>query len=141
MSHIRNCIERIPSWTFTVLALCAIVYLTIVPRPLPPMEIMKFPHVDKVVHALMFGGLVGAMLLDYTRQGGVRTIRFTLLSVVLSTCFGGVIELLQSCMSMGRSGDWYDFMADAGGAIVFAGLAPLFRTIFRHTKNEQSNDE
>ena len=120
-----------PPWIFTVAVIIAILDLTLVPRPLPPMKILLFPHADKVIHALMFGAVVVAMILDYVRKGGTRLLRFTLFSLATSVAIGGIIELLQSCMGMGRSGDWYDFMADAAGAVLCAFSAPLIAKFFK----------
>ncbi len=131
MRSLRKIIEVLPPWVFTAAVLLAILYLTLVPRPLPPMKILMFPHSDKVVHALMFGAVVVAMILDYVRKGGTHLLRFTLFSLATSVAIGGIIELLQSCMGMGRSGDWYDFMADAAGAALCAFSAPLIARFFK----------
>ena len=120
-----------PPWIFTVAVIIAILYLTLVPRPLPPMKILLFPHADKVIHALRFGAVVVAMILDYVRKSGTRLLRFTLFSLATSVAIGGIIELLQSSMGMGRSGDWYDFMADAAGAVLCAFSAPLIAKFFK----------
>lgn len=78
----------------------------------------------------MFGAVVIAMVIDYARKGGKQILRFTILSACISISFGGIVELLQANMGMGRSGDWYDLLADAGGALICAGIAPFIARIF-----------
>jgi hypothetical protein len=45
---------------------------------------------------------------------------------VASSLFGGVIELLQDAMGLGRGGDVWDFCADTVGALFFAAISPWF---------------
>lgn len=125
MASLTGFLRKLPAWIFTGAVTLGILYLTLVPRPLPPMKLPLFPHFDKVAHALMFGLMVLAMLFDYSRKGGTAMLRFAILSVVVSVSFGSLIEVLQSGMGLGRSGDWYDLLADAGGALIFSAFAPV----------------
>jgi hypothetical protein len=119
---------------FTAVVVIAILWLTLAPHPLPDTDVPMFENADKVVHALMFGGLVFAMVLDrelYNHQVYEQTgvlpkkhARVMVLFVVASVLFGGLIELLQAWMDLGRGCDFYDFIADAIGAVVFALISP-----------------
>ena len=40
----------LPPCIFSVVCIIAVLYLTLVPRPLPDMDIPLFPGADKVVH-------------------------------------------------------------------------------------------
>lgn len=111
-----------------------ILWLTLIPHPLPADTPELFPGADKVVHALMFGGLVLTLVIDrelwcqrsYEDKGRLpRRCRyepwgFALIAIVI----GGAIELLQGWMGLGRGCDVYDFVADIAGALIFALLAP-----------------
>ncbi|MDE7114969.1 MAG: VanZ family protein, partial [Muribaculaceae bacterium] len=116
-----------------------ILWLTLVPRPLGDMKPELFPGADKVVHAIMFGGLALMILTDCSRSRGWH--RLSLLSVItaaaVSTLFGIVIELLQREMDLGRSYDFYDILADAAGAVTAALLWYLF-TRFPHGRKQES---
>ena len=50
-----------------------------------------------------------------------RVSKFAAPKLILLVCgaivWGGLMELLQGAMSMGRSADWYDFLANSCGAI------------------------
>ncbi|MDE7154371.1 MAG: VanZ family protein [Muribaculaceae bacterium] len=132
MASFTSLMRKFPAWIFTGAVTLGILYLTLVPRPLPPMRLPLFPHFDKVAHALMFGLMVLAMLFDYSRKGGTSIYRFAIISVMVSVAFGALIEILQSNMGLGRSGDWYDLLADAGGALIFSAFAPLMGRWFKN---------
>lgn len=116
----------------------AILWLTLAPHPLPVDEIPVFSHFDKVVHALMFGGLVLVLVIDrelYLHRRYLSLCRMPRRSVyplvlffIGATLFGGCIELLQNAMAMGRGSDWFDFAADAIGALIFTLLSPRIAT-------------
>lgn len=115
-------LRQIPEWQPTVTVVCLILYLTLLPRPLGEEEIFLFPHADKVVHLLMFGGLTGTVLYDRWRTGRPLGWKGALIVATLSSLFGVLVEILQSAMHMGRSGnDILDIAADVAGA--YAALA------------------
>lgn len=123
-------ILSMPGYTLSVIVMIAILYLTLVPRPLPDLGHDLFEGVDKVVHALMFLGLSGALGLDYLRskRGGVTKGKpwFVIgASVMISIVCGGLIELAQGAMNIGRGEDFYDFLADVTGAVI-AGIIMIF---------------
>ncbi len=122
----KKIIDSMPRWGFIIVVLVAILYLTLVPKPLPDVHVRLFPHADKVVHGIMFGGLMFVITLDWIRSHGqsgwnCRRIVIAAVSVIV---FGGAIELLQDYMNMGRGGDWLDFLADAAGTLLAAAVSP-----------------
>ena len=121
-------------WVATALIMFAILYLTLVPRPLPDNDI-EVPGLDKVVHAVMFGALAFVAVVDLTRRGRgeyAPVSRRSLLCVAAaSAATGGLIEELQMAMGAGRSGDWLDFLADAVGAAAGAWLATMALNAWR----------
>ena len=120
----RRLYYSLPCWVLTAVVSLAILYLTLVPRPLPDVDMPLFPGVDKLVHAIMFGGLSGTMVLDWSRWRGVALSARSLVVVALvSTLAGGLIELLQLVMAMGRGCELWDFVADGVGAFLGAWVA------------------
>ncbi|MDE5857297.1 MAG: VanZ family protein [Muribaculaceae bacterium] len=123
---IKQIMLRLPQWLFSIIVLLAILYLTLVPKPLPDTNIRLFPHVDKVVHAIMFGGLYFCLVLDFLRNRALchqsYIIPFSINITFFLSCIalGGLIELIQSWLGFGRSCDIYDFYADTAGVILFA---------------------
>lgn len=126
----------------SLVVLVAVLYLTLYPNPLPDNDIPMFPGADKVVHALMMFGLSGCVAYDYMRSryghGKTEPPKGMLLCLLaLTILFGGVIELLQSWMDMGRSEDILDFVADAAGAVLAFVVELLFWTRLRRWLTER----
>ncbi len=119
----REFLAKLPIGLASGVVLAAVLYLTLYPDPLPDNDMHLFPGVDKVVHALMMLGISGCVAFDYMRSrfgiGEKTPPKSFLLCLLLATIlFGGVIELLQSLMDLGRSEDMLDFIADSVGALV-----------------------
>lgn len=116
----------VPRWAFTALVVAAILWLTLAPQPLPEEDLPTFPGMDKVAHACMFGGLLIALLWDWTVVRGNRIgKKRPLLAALAVAAFGGAIELVQEAMGMGRGADILDFLADCGGIVAVYYLAEV----------------
>lgn len=63
----KQLIKRLPPFTLTAIVTAAVLYLTLVPKPLPDNDIEWFEGADKVVHAIMMLGITGSLGLDYMR--------------------------------------------------------------------------
>lgn len=117
----KQSIKRLPPFTLTAIVTAAVLYLTLVPKPLPDNDIEWFEGADKVVHAIMMLGITGSLGLDYMRRYGKRELHAPALLIivfVLATgVFGGLIEVIQGWMDLGRGEDIQDFIADCVGAL------------------------
>lgn len=113
-----------PPWLLTALCGAAILWLTLAPRPLGDLEPPLFPGADKLVHAIMFGGLTAMMLLDRTRRNGWHPVRVatTVAYAGAASGLGVAIEFVQRAMGMGRGYDALDMAADTAGAFIVAVL-------------------
>ena len=99
------------------------------------------PHVkpvvglDKVVHLLMYATFAFLCLWGYRKQfiskGLVYQKKALLLAVVISIFYGGLTEILQEYFVPGRTGDWFDFLADSIGTLLGVFVFHLF---YRHKK-------
>lgn len=121
--RIKRQLQRLPAWILTVITLAAVLWLTLAPHPLgeqepPPL----FPGADKVVHAIMFGGLTFVALVDWARGRDFRSVRWPvyILMAALSSLLGIAIEFIQRSMGMGRSYDPMDMLADITGSFLVA---------------------
>ena len=116
-SLINRLLHLIPPYQPTMVVLTAVLYLTLLPRPLGEEEIFLFDGADKVVHFIMFGGLTGSFIFDRYRIERKLSLRSALLTALISSLLGAVIEYMQCAMQMGRSGnDIYDIMANTLGS-------------------------
>ena len=125
-------LKHMPLGLFSGVVVVAILFLTLYPHPLPEVEVSVFEWFDKVGHFFMFGGLCFAVSFDLRlacvrgRVSAPRRQWFRSLAVAFaSIVFGGVIELLQWFMALGRTAELADFVADVLGALVFAFVSPV----------------
>lgn len=73
---------------------------------------------DKIMHVLLFAGLVFLSLRSFMLQYQGQYERYIYASVlIVSISVGGITELMQKFVFVGRSGNVYDFGADAIGCL------------------------
>lgn len=111
----------------TLIVMVVILYATLFPDPVPVDDMTLLPGVDKLIHAIMFGGLTGSVSFDYSRSHGLRRPPHGVMIIAAlgASIAGGIIELLQDAMGMGRGAEWADFGADILGAVVAYFIAPF----------------
>ncbi len=87
----------------------------------PAWELLSF---DTAAHAGVFALLAGLSWFSLSRQRRwSRLARHAGWAVLVGTIFfGGLIEILQHAMHLGRHGDWTDLLSDAIGAAIAVGL-------------------
>ncbi|MFC7666856.1 M28 family peptidase [Hymenobacter humi] len=100
--------------------------LTLTPSykmPITPVwELLSF---DTAAHAGVFVVLAGLSWFSLRRQRRWPRVARRVGRVVLvgSILFGGLIEVLQHTMALGRHGEWTDLISDAIGAALAVGIA------------------
>ena len=125
--------DRIPRFLTSAVVTAGVLYLTLAPRPFGSVRIPLFEGADKVVHFMMFFAMAFAYHFDFRRgKKPVDEARLMGWIFVSLSAFGGLIELAQWKMRMGRSGDWYDLLADIAGAVYGIILAWLISSKNKH---------
>lgn len=121
---------NIPPWLITISVTIIITLLLLLPQPLPDdmYQIQWFDGADKVVHGMMFAALGGAITID-CRLSKVRThiVMMIAIATLAAAAYGGIMELAQDWLGMGREGSWGDFAADAIGGAAGATLMGCVR--------------
>lgn len=126
-------LDRIPRFLASAVVTAGVLYLTLAPRPFGSVRIPLFEGADKVVHFMMFFAMAFAYHFDFRRgKKPVDEARLMGWIFVSLSAFGGLIELAQWKMRMGRSGDWYDLLADIAGAVYGIILAWLISAKNKH---------
>lgn len=113
-------------WWPSICVFLAIVWLTLSPRPIGEVHVELFTGADKIVHALMMGGLAGALVFDLHRSSRSKKInyRFWLVVIALTVIlFSAIDEWLQGFMHFGRTSEIQDFIADIVGVLISVGIA------------------
>lgn len=126
-------LDRIPRFLTSAVVTAGVLYLTLAPRLFGSVRIPLFEGADKVVHFMMFLAMAFAYHFDFRRgKKPVDEARLMGWIFVSLSAFGGLIELAQWKMRMGRSGDWYDLLADIAGAVYGIILAWLISAKNKH---------
>lgn len=111
----------------SIIVLGVILYATLDSDPVDIDQRLWFPHLDKLIHAIMMGGFTGAIAFDIQRADkpswklNVKAMLKICIGVI---AFGACDELVQGWMDNGRGCEWLDFLADAAGAVCAVFLAP-----------------
>lgn len=129
---LKNIYKFIAQWWPTLLTLSVVLYATLWPDPAGASAVMLFPGADKIIHAVMMGGLSAAVLFDRRRAGQRLTQRYIVAVALCMLIFSLADEWAQTAMGIGRTGDVWDLLADAGGIVIAATTAPpVINRIFR----------
>lgn len=94
---------------------------------------------DKLVHFGMFFVLSFVNFVDYYKlcDGKPPILRWIFWGFVLPVIYGGVIEILQERF-FDRSGDWFDFIADALGSASAMVLILFLHNLFARKEKKVS---
>jgi len=119
----------------SLIVLAIILYGTLTADPLDGEPLPSIPHVDKIIHFLMMGGLDAAILFDLRRQKNIcrrrlslKTIIYIGMAVALFSLFD---EWLQGQLAIGRPSDCFDALANLLGILASSLLAPpVLRKIY-----------
>lgn len=104
-------------YKYSVLVALAIIILSTIPIPeVKPLE--DVPLIDKWVHFVMYASLSIAMWIDQKYAHQPLSPSFYLWMIVLPSCLGGILELVQAYLTTCRSGEWLDVIADTIGAVI-----------------------
>jgi len=88
-----------------------IVLLSLIPaKDFPFDSVYNIPHIDKIVHILMYGSLGFVALMECRCSGKcTRLYSFILLGILLASV---LIEILQATVISSRGAEWFDVLAN-----------------------------
>lgn len=109
-------------YPLTFVAVVATAIVCLIPIAEPPLG--DVPFMDKWTHMVLFGGIASVTLFELAMNRRLQTV-LRWVAPTLAALYGGLIEVLQGSCTTTRSGDWYDFLADAFGVLVCAPIAYL----------------
>lgn len=118
-------------YPFSILVILVIWFLSFFTPPQTQLD--EINNFDKVVHICMYGGLSSLLWIEYLiRHSHIQKSHLIVGSILLPILMSGTIEILQSCCTENRSGDWMDFAANCIG-VLLASLAGyyLYRPFIR----------
>lgn len=125
---------KILNYKYSILIAACIVYLSLMKPPSIDSPLLKIENIDKVIHAIMYAFLSLVMAFE----SNTKNNHLKLLTVfIISTTFGGVIEILQSYFPP-RTASWGDFIADAIGSVL--PLVILLIVYLKHYGRERESN-
>jgi VanZ family protein len=103
----------------TIIILILVLLLSLLPAStVPKVRFLNIPYFDKFVHFFMYFFLTSASLIDI-KNNIKKPRRVLILSVIfLIIAISGIIEIIQANYIFGRSGSWYDLLANISGTII-----------------------
>lgn len=127
----KDILYKIPSFLPSAIALLTLFYFTLIPQPLPPIEV-SIVNFDKVVHIVMMFLVCFVITFDFTRRERQRELSLPVrFYVMLATIIlGALIEVAQGTPIIHRGCDVWDGVANAIGCILaFFTAPPLLRRL------------
>lgn len=125
-------IKYICRYPFSLLVIVAILFLSLFNPPETRLDDVTF--IDKIAHVCMYGGLELIIWVEYLRcHADLNKVKIILLGIAAPIALGGIMELAQMLLTVNRSGEWADFIADTLGVLAgaAAGLFILRPLIWR----------
>ena len=125
-------VKYICKYPFSLLVITAILFLSLFNPPETRLDDVTF--IDKIAHVCMYGGLELIIWVEYLRlHADLNKVKFILLGIAAPIALGGIMELAQMLLTVNRSGEWADFIADTLGVLAgaAAGLFILRPLIWR----------
>ena len=118
-------IKYICRYPFSLLVITAILFLSLFNPPETRLDDVTF--IDKIAHVCMYGGLELIIWVEYLRRhADLNKVKFILLGIAAPIALGGIMELAQMLLTVNRSGEWADFIADTLGVLAGAAAGLFF---------------
>lgn len=130
--------KKILNYKYSIIIAAGILYLSL--RNISQTEynslFIKIENIDKVIHGIMYFCLSLALALESKAKNNYRII---LRVFLISTIFGGVMEILQLYVPS-RTASWGDFLADmAGSALPLVILIIIYSTNYGRERESNAN--
>lgn len=102
-------------WALFILVLCGIPG-----RDIPHISFLELLSFDKFVHAGIFFVLILLSIRGFSLQTKFQTIQTysKSFSFVFCVIYGGLMEIMQGTIFIGRSADVFDFIANSFGSVM-----------------------
>ena len=124
--------KSITSFWKTIIWTCVVLFLSLSSgENLPDPLWIEFPHIDKVVHFMMYFVFALVLIHDLQHYSKIRLNhrQIILISVLIVIGWGGFLEILQRIPSIHRNSDFFDFLANTVGAVVASLLYRIFEPL------------
>lgn len=106
-------------WLALIWSITTLILLCLPGSVIPSHGFFSLPFIDKIVHLILFGGLVffWSLYSYFHRHPNIITVRVSWIIVLLSFLFGVIMEFVQKNFIPNRSFDGGDIIADLVGSL------------------------
>lgn len=94
--------------------------------------------IDKWTHIVFYVVLTLCLIIEYYRyHKSINCTHSYIITIFVPLLMGGLIEIVQAtCTNDNRSGDWYDFLADAIGIVLAQIIGILLAKCFSKKRKD-----
>jgi VanZ family protein len=111
---------------FSILVALIILYLSLASsHTFDKVPLINIPNIDKVVHFMMYFGLMSVIILE-NRKNLLNTGQLFLTGII-PLFYGILMEILQATLTVTRTGSFFDALADGSGILISILLWLLIR--------------
>jgi VanZ family protein len=119
---------------FSILVALIIMYLSLASsQTFDKVSFVIFPNADKVVHFGMYFGFMSVIIFENRKT--FKNIKLLFLTGLIPLFYGILMEILQSTITLTRTGSFYDALANTTGILVSIllciSIKPVRKEIFR----------
>jgi VanZ family protein len=117
---------------FSILVALLLLYLSLTnSEKFQKTPLVSIPYIDKIVHFGMYFLMMSVIIIEHRKS--LSNSRNLLLLALIPLLYGVLMEILQSTLTMTRTGDFYDALADAGGILISVVLWLMIRPLFKES--------
>jgi VanZ family protein len=118
---------------FSILVLLSIMYLSLTSsHTFDKVSFAKMPHIDKFVHFMMYFGLMSVIALENRKI--IENTRHLLILSLIPFSYGILMEILQTTLTISRTGNFYDVIFNLIGIITSVLLTLLIASHLNEKK-------
>lgn len=101
---------------FSILVALILLYLSLTnSEKFQNAPFVSVPFIDKIVHFGMYFIMMSVIIIEHRKN--LRDPRKLFLFAVIPLSYGILMEILQATLTVTRSGDFYDALADTAGIV------------------------
>jgi len=102
---------------FSIIVALIIMYLSLASsHTFDKVPFINIPNIDKAVHFGMYFGLMSVIILE--NRNSLKSTGRLFLSGLIPFSYGALMEILQSALTVTRTGSLYDALANSAGILV-----------------------
>ncbi len=115
---------------FSILVALIILYLSLTSSDtFNKVSFIKIPNFDKIVHFGMYFGLMSVIILENRKT--LRSTVHLFMAALIPLFYGILMEILQSTLTLTRTGSFYDAIANLAGILfsllIWSGIKLLIK--------------